>query len=152
MAAGIDATIHAAKSTTAFAAMRLHADNRCCISILAAPLCQSPATTRIATNGSRKTAPTSHALKVGAQMPTSGEKASPTPAAVPFRPLASPYRRTALIKVKPTSGPIATSSTHHARDDASSRHSLWRSQPNAVPFDTLVLILRQAQDERPRSW
>ena len=33
----------------------------------------------MATNGSRKTAATSHALNVGAQMPISGENASPTP-------------------------------------------------------------------------
>jgi len=65
------------------------ADIGCCISIFSAPLCLSPATRRIATNGRRNTAATSHALKVGAQTPMSGEKASPTPAVVPFRPLAS---------------------------------------------------------------
>src|SRR5437870_2048505 len=86
----------------------------------------------MATNGSRKTAATSHALKVGAQMPTSGENASPTPAVVPLRPLASAYVRTALMKVTPTSGPIARSSTHHARDDASSRYSFFRSQTNGL--------------------
>ena len=62
----------------------------CCISIFAAPLCMSPATMRMATKGSRNTAATSQALKVGAQIPTSGENASPTPIAVPPRPLASP--------------------------------------------------------------
>src|SRR5262249_38442400 len=40
----------------------------------------------MATNGSRNTAATSQALKVGAQMPVSGENASPTPTAVPFKP------------------------------------------------------------------
>jgi len=39
--------------------------------------------------GSRKTAASSQALKVGAHTPISGENASPTPAAVPLRPLAS---------------------------------------------------------------
>src|SRR5689334_20351277 len=61
-------------------------------------------------------------------MPTSGENASPTPAVVPFRPLASAYVRTALMKVTPTSGPIASSSTHHAREAISSRASLRSSQ------------------------
>ena len=41
---------------------------------------------RIATNGSRNAAASSQALKVGAQMPISGEKASPTPASVPLTP------------------------------------------------------------------
>ena len=43
------------------------------------------------TKGSRNAAASSQALKVGAQTPTSGENASPTPCptAVPFNPLAS---------------------------------------------------------------
>src|SRR5258705_13626581 len=78
----------------------------------------------MATNGSRNAAASSHALNVGAQMPTSGENASPTPTAVPFNPLASAYVRTALMNETPTRGPISSSSTHHARDAISSRHSL----------------------------
>src|SRR4029453_3713463 len=76
------------------------------------------------TKGRRNAAASSHALKVGAQIPTSGENASPTPAAVPLKPLASAYVRMLLMKVTPTSGPIARRSTHHARDDTSSRYSL----------------------------
>src|SRR5262245_46681505 len=85
----------------------------------------------MATNGRRNAAASSQALKVGAQMPTSGEKASPTPAAVPSRPLASAYVRTALMKATPTSGPIAKRSTHHAREESSSRYSLPASVRNA---------------------
>src|SRR5262245_19719722 len=81
------------------------------------------------TNGSRNAAASSHALNVGAQTPMSGENASPTPCptAVPFKPLASAYVRTALMNETPTSGPIATSITHQDRDAISSRHSLRRS-------------------------
>src|SRR5215475_13993113 len=85
----------------------------------------------MATNGSRKAAASSHALKVGAQMPISGENASPTPADVPFRPLASPYVRTALMNDTPTSGPMSTRNNHHARDEMSSRHSLSSSHQDA---------------------
>src|SRR6266850_2701213 len=85
----------------------------------------------MATNGSRKTAANSQALNAGAQTPIRGDKASPTPADVPFRPLTSAYVRTALMKDTPTSGPIPKSNTHHARDTISSRHSLSRSQKNA---------------------
>ena len=53
------------------------------------PLNGSPATRRMPTNGSKNTAATSQALNVGAQTPMSGENASPTPAVVPLRPLAS---------------------------------------------------------------
>ena len=77
----------------------------------------------MATNGRRNAAASSEALKVGAQIPTSGENASPTPAAVPFKPLASAYVHTALMNEKPTSGPMRTSITHQARDAISSRHS-----------------------------
>ena len=56
------------------------------------------------TNGSKKAAASSHALNVGAQIPTSGENASPTPAAVPLSPLASAYVRTALMNANPISG------------------------------------------------
>ncbi len=69
--------------------MRATAGSRCCSSILIAPDWRSPETSRMPTNGSRKAAASSHALKVGAHMPMNGENASPTPAAVPFRPLAS---------------------------------------------------------------
>src|SRR2546423_1814273 len=83
------------------------------------------------TNGSRNAAASSHALKVGAHTPISGENASPTPADVPFRPLASAYVRTELMNEKPTSGPITRSSTQYARDAISSRHSLSSSHTNA---------------------
>src|SRR5438445_5784860 len=119
----------------AFAEMRANDGIGCCSSIFAAPLCLSPATTRIATNGRRKTAATSHALNVGAQMPMSGENASPTPIAVPFNPLASAYVRTALMNVTPTSGPIATSRIHHDRDAISSRTSLRNNQRKATAED-----------------
>src|SRR3954465_11298028 len=36
------------------------------------------------------------------------------------------------MNVTPTSGPIASSSTHHARDVTSSRYSLRRSHANAL--------------------
>src|SRR4051812_26372341 len=117
----------------ACAVTRANDDIGCCISILMAPLCASPAISRMATNGSRKTAATSHALKVGAQMPTSGENASPTPSAVPFNPLASAYVRTALMNVTPTSGPIARSSTHNARDATSSRYSFLSNHTYGRP-------------------
>src|SRR5690348_18497906 len=86
---------------------------------------------RMATNGRRKAAASSHALKVGAQIPISGENASPTPAEVPFKPLASLYVRTALMNETPTSGPINTKNTHQAREAISSRHSLFNSHRNA---------------------
>src|SRR3954447_15428307 len=113
--------------------MRATAGIGCCISIFNAPLCRSPDTIRIATNGRRNTAATSQALNVGAQMPISGEKASPTPAVVPFNPLASPYVRTALMNVTPTSGPIARSSTHNARDATSSRYSFLSNHTYGRP-------------------
>src|SRR4051794_41185963 len=85
----------------------------------------------MATNGSRNAAATSQALNVGAQMPTSGDNASPTPAAVPPSPLTSAYVCIALMNDTPTSGPIAASITHQARDTTSSRHSFATSHPNA---------------------
>src|SRR4030095_6778213 len=93
-AGAADAISQPAKSTTVLAAMRARADDLnpgCCSSILSAPLWRSPDTRRMPTNGSMHAAASSHALKVGAQMPTSGENASPTPwpTAVPLRPLAS---------------------------------------------------------------
>src|SRR5436305_3794938 len=106
--------------------MRAKGGIGCCASIFSAPLCLSPATTRIATNGRRNAAASSHALNVGAQMPISGENASPTPADVPFNPLASAYVCTALMNDTPVSGPIRISITHQARDATSSRHSLAR--------------------------
>src|SRR6266511_2250653 len=121
-----------ATSTSAFAATRANAGIGCCASILSAPLCLSPATTRIATNGNRNAAASSHALNVGAQTPMSGENASPTPTAVPFSPLASAYVCTALMNDTPTSGPMSSSITHHARDDRSSRHSLARRTRNGL--------------------
>ncbi len=84
------------------------------------------------TNGKRNAAASSHALKVGAQMPTRGAKASPTPADVPLSPLNSPYAVTALMNETPTSGPITTSITHQARDASSSRHSFRTNQPKAA--------------------
>src|SRR5690349_722728 len=84
--------------------------------------------TRIPTNGNRNTAASSHALNVGAQTPMRGANASPTPTEVPFRPLASAYVRTELMKANPTRGPIIQSSTHHAREARSSRHSFSSSQ------------------------
>ena len=76
-------------STSAFALMRVKARIGCWSSIFNAPLWRSPVTSRMPTNGSRNAAASSHALNVGAQMPISGENASPTPAVVPFKPLAS---------------------------------------------------------------
>ena len=102
-----------------------------CNSSFSAPLMRSPETTRMATNGKRNAAASSQALNVGAQMPMSGANASPTPALVPFKPEASPYVRTALMKVAPTSGPIAARRIHHARDANSSPNSLPRSTTNA---------------------
>src|SRR5438445_7643160 len=125
-----DAIAHPASNTSALADMRPRAGMGCCDSSLSAPLWRSPATSRIATNGSRNAAASSQALKVGAQMPTSGENASPTPAAVPPRPLASPYVRTAWMNEKPTSGPMSARKIHHDFDAISSRHSLSRSQTN----------------------
>src|SRR5581483_1357589 len=61
----------------------------------------------------------------------SGENASPTPAAVPFSPLASAYVRTAPMNDTPTSGPIATSITHQERDATSSRASFSTSHEKA---------------------
>src|SRR5439155_10249944 len=138
IAAGANATTHAPHNTMTFAQMRANDGIGCCSSIFAAPLCLSPATTRIATNGRRKTAATSHALNVGAQIPMRGENASPTPTAVPFSPLASAYVRTALMNVTPTSGPIATSSTHHDRDARSSRVSLRSNQRKATAEDAEI--------------
>src|SRR6185295_7120217 len=91
----------------------------------------------------------SHALKVGAHTPMSGENASPTPAAVPFRPLSSAYVCTALMNETPTSGPIRTSITHQARDANSSRHSLRSSHMKAPPvraliFDRLMFLAGEA--------
>jgi len=86
----------------------------------------------MATNGSRNAAAISHALNVGAQMPTSGDSASPTPAAVPPSPLTSAYVRMALTNDTPTSGTIAASIIHHARDAISSRHSFASSHRHAA--------------------
>src|SRR5262252_8111950 len=147
-APGSDAISQATARVSALAPILASAAIGCCASIFSAPLRRSPDTRRIATNGNRNTAATSQALNVGAQMPTSGENASPTPTAVPFSPLASAYVRTALMNVTPTSGPIATSSTHHDRDATSSRASLRSNHANAARVDTLALILRQAQFER----
>src|SRR5439155_825571 len=99
-----------------------------CSSSLSAPVWRSAPTARMATNGSRNAAATSQALNVGAQTPTSGENASPTPPAVPFKPLSSAYVRTALMNATPTSGPIVSSRIHHDRDATSSRHSFSSSQ------------------------
>src|SRR3954468_7961984 len=85
----------------------------------------------MATNGSRNTAASSHALNVGPHTPISGDSASPTPAAVPLSPLTSAYVRTDAMKDIPVSGPIASISTHHDLDPASCRHSFFKSQPNA---------------------
>ena len=75
--------IQPAISTIALAATRRKTGIGCCSSSFIAPLWRSPAITRIATKGRRNAAASSHALKVGAQMPTSGEKATPTPSDVP---------------------------------------------------------------------
>src|ERR1051326_7526076 len=104
----------------------------CWVSSLSAPLCLSPPTTRMATNGSRNAAASSHALNVGAHTPTSGENASPIPADVPFKALSSAYARRALMNQTPTSGPISASITHHARDASSSRHSFTSSHANRL--------------------
>ena len=83
----------------------------------------------MATNGSRNAAASSQALKVGAQMPTSGENASPTPAAVPLRPLSSRVgAHRADERRRRRAARSATSITHHARDASSSRHSFASSQ------------------------
>src|SRR5215213_686050 len=87
----------------------------------------------MATNGSRNTAASSQALNVGAQIPTKGENASPTPAADPLNPLASAYVRTALMNANPTSGPRTSSSTHQAREALSSRDS-FRSSHHQLPL------------------
>src|SRR4051812_3175376 len=107
--------------------MRVRLFIGCCSSSLSAPLCRSPATNRIATNGNRNAAASSHALNVGAQIPISGENASPTPTDVPFNPLASAYVWTALMNETPVSGPMRINITHHAREATSSRHSLATS-------------------------
>src|SRR5262249_43664782 len=111
--------------------MRVSAGAACCISSLRAPVCRSPPTNLITTKGSKNAAASSHALNVGAQMPISGEKASPTPAVEPFRPLASAYVFTALMKETPTSGPIRIRNTHQAREASNSLHSFAISQRNA---------------------
>src|SRR5579872_6972166 len=130
LSGGSMASSHPASRTRALAPIRANGHMPRWISSLSAPLCRSPATSRMATNGSRNTAASSQALNVGAQTPISGESASPTPAAVPFRPLTSAYVRTALMNETPTSGPMPSSSTHHDRETTSSRHSLLRSQKN----------------------
>src|SRR5579883_1081804 len=126
------ATSHPANATIALAAMRPMGGMPCWSSSLSAPLCRSPATRRIATNGSRNTAASSQALNVGAQTPMSGESASPTPAAAPFRPLTSAYVRMALRNERPTTGPMARSSTHQPRETSRSRHSFSSSQRKGV--------------------
>jgi hypothetical protein len=83
MSGAIDAMSQASSRTEALTPMRRKAGIGRCSSIFSAPVCRSPPTRRMATNGRRKAAASSHALKVGAQTPTSGEKASPTPAAAP---------------------------------------------------------------------
>src|SRR5260221_8696038 len=144
-----DASSPPPTSTGAFATIRSEAGIGCCSSSFKAPLCRSPETSRMPTNGSRNAAASSHALNVGAHTPMSGEKASPTPAAVPFKPLASAYVRTALMNDTPTSGPITRSRTHHERDERSSRPSLSSSQTKAGLregkehlFEILVAALR----------
>src|SRR2546422_52443 len=85
----------------------------------------------MATKGSKKTAASSQALNVGPQTPISGESASPTPAAVPLRPLTSAYVRTEPMNDIPVMGPMASSSTHHDFDPASCRHSFSSSHRKA---------------------
>src|SRR5215813_8057259 len=118
-------------STRVFTLIRANADMGCCSSSFNAPLWRSPENSLMATNGSKNAAANSQALKVGAQMPTSGENASPTPVEVPPRPLASAYVCTALINETPTSGPIRMRKAHHARDASNSRHSLLSSHAGA---------------------
>ena len=84
MKAGIDAINQPAKRTSALAPTRQNGESGCCSSSFNAPLCLSPAMTRMATNGNRNAAASSHALKVGAHTPTSGENASPTPSGDPL--------------------------------------------------------------------
>src|SRR5262249_47830166 len=110
--------------------MRAIAGALCCISSLRAPLCRSPATSLITTKGSKNAAASSQALNVGAHMPISGEKASPTLVVGLFRPLASAYVFTALMKHPPTSGPIRIRNPHQAREANNSRHSFAISQRN----------------------
>src|SRR5581483_2137466 len=149
-AAASDAISQPASSTAAYTATRTHVAAASCDSILRAPLCLSPATSRIATNGSRNAAAISQPLNVGAQMPTSGENASPTPAEVPPRPLASPYARTALMNATPTSGPIKTRKIHQARDASSSRHS-FRMRGQTTPLGEAKKHLFQAGTGRGRA-
>src|SRR6185437_3369639 len=118
-------------STIAFAATSPAAGIPCCNSSLSAPLCRSPPTSRMATNGNRKTAASSQALNVGAHTPIKGAIASPTPPAVPPSPLTSAYVRTALMNEMPTSGPRASNNTHQDRDATNSRRSLSSSHKNA---------------------
>src|SRR5579859_1735267 len=128
--------------------MRANGGIGCCSSSFSAPLCRSPDTRRIATNGRRNAAASSHALNVGDQTPTRGENASPTPSAVPFSPLRSAYVRTALMNETPTSGPIATSRTHHDFDATSSRHSFAasaRHAPLGERKEDLLEIARRRQ-------
>ena len=80
---GADARIQPAIRTIVLAATRQKIGIGCCSSSFIAPLWRSPATTRMATKGNRNAAASSQALKVGAQMPTSGENATPTPSDVP---------------------------------------------------------------------
>src|SRR5262245_3792454 len=82
------------------------------------------------TNGSRKIATISYAPNVGPQTPISGAQTLPQP--VPAPTLTSANARTPSIKETPTMGPVSASISHQARDDISSRHSLLRSQRNAL--------------------
>src|SRR5256885_2340550 len=67
----------------------------------------------------------SHAATVTVRVRIAAAEACPASAAPPQ---ASTSVSPALMKVTPTSGPIATSNTHHARDATSSRYSFVNSQ------------------------
>src|SRR5262245_17153442 len=127
MAPGEHTISQPVRSISALMATRMKTEIGACCSSFSAPLWRSPDTMRIVTNGSRKTATISYALNVGAQTPTNGENASPTPIDVPPSPLASAYVRTALMNDTPTSGPLRRSMIHQDFETASSRHSLRSS-------------------------
>src|SRR4030095_3560915 len=123
-------TIQPTSSARAFAVIRVSAETGRCISITSAPLCRSPESRRMPTNGSRNAALISYAPKVGPHTPTSGAHTAPQP--VPAPSLTSENVRTLSTKAKPTSGPVNARSTHQARDAVSSRHSLRSSHANAL--------------------
>src|SRR5438270_5937702 len=95
-----------------------------CSAIFSAPVCFSLPIARMATNGSKKVFIRYTAPKVGITMPSSGLMFGTSCGRRSALLLLWVYRRTAWMKLKPTSGALISTIAHKARLTSSSRTSL----------------------------